>query len=305
MNKRFLGLLLTACLILSGCQLAREEGLTEPIHAAQQVIGVLVSVETPGEEEPGAIHSREMLRKKLYAELAEETYETADGGVGITHTYRFPEGTGLCMMAFYISGEISGAEPYWSSFTDEGIHVTTNTYHNVDGVSGVEMRGVIHPASTFDDMTIYLHPIYQSPDGRVYAVGTGDSAYAGPNADGAGLGFGIEWNAAVGEVSTGLGAGFAGISIRTVPTPGRYVLVQMDEKDQILSESEFAPEEMPESFTPAKDCAYVILEARSQEDTVARTVYSPGDGESIESYLLLENGLCARQSTAIDWEEAK
>lgn len=293
MKKRILALLLAA-VVLSGCSLA--QGTAEGLPENDQLVGMLVALKCDGwelwdEEATGMdpLHTYQSEGKKLYA-------EKIDGDpVG----YQFPEGCGLSCFTFLVP-ETEPEESYWADTVSPELSDVFKGLHMGEGAS-MEMEATVYVRDDleFGELTLYMNPVYYTPAGEVYALGT---APTGICADGLGGSFSVtqETKIELAENVTTRG-GTVKLNIQPVHLPQTYVILEMSESNEVLAQTEHAPEEMPETYVPSAETAYIILEARGER--VTRTVYSPADDSAqMDCYCPGQYGLCIKGCTTIEWE---
>ena len=283
--KRIFALLLAICL-LSGCSLAK------PGKSGQdKLTGFFVTVSCRDgdtmvdlwdEEAIGMemISNHDLAGQKLYARRIE----------GNPVVYEFPEGCGLSCFSYHVEEE--GQEPYRSNTISPEIEVTME-YH-----AGTEIpyRMYAELYGTKDTRAvIQMNPVYQTPDGEIYVLSDKPVSYDVATMDGC--------SASISQ--TGEDGCTATLTIRHVVLPENYVIIEMNEENQPLRQAEYVPGELPETYTPGADAAYLILEARAGKNTT-RTVYSPGDeSTAMDTYRPGQYGLCIKGYTTIFWEGAK
>lgn len=284
--KRIFALILAVCM-LAGCSLAK------PGKSGQdKLTGFFVTVSCKegdtmvdlwDEEATGMemISNHDLAGQKLYARRME----------GDPVVYEFPEGCGLSCFSYDV--EENGEITYRSDTVSPEIEVTME-YH-----AGTEIpyRMYAELYGTKDThAVIQMNPVYQTPDGEVYVLSDKPVSYDVATMDGC--------SNTLSQTIKDYGY-TATLTIRHVVLPENYVIIEMNEENQPLRQAEFAPGELPESYTPGADAAYLILEARAGEDTT-RTVYSPGDeNTAMDTYRPRQYGLCIKGYTRIEWEGTK
>ena len=218
--------------------------------------------------------------QKLYARRME----------GDPVVYEFPEGCGLSCFSYDVEEE--GQEPYRSNTISPEIDAHLGFYAGTE--MPYRMDAVVY--GTRDaDAVICMNPVYQTPDGEVYVLSDKLMSYDVSTMDGC--------SASISQ--TGEGGCTATLTIRHVVLPENYVIIEMNEENQPLRQAEYVPGELPETYVPGADAAYLILEARAGEDTT-RTVYSPGDEiTAMDTYRPGLYGLCIKGYTRIEWEGTK
>lgn len=317
MNKRILALLLAViCLISSGCSLASSDSGDQGVQSAEdQLVGMLITMDhflestedayiqmplwnaqTSGMADP--LHYVSNEGKRLYAELTEQEYE-AGGETYTTQTYIFPEGTGIPYMTFLVLKEDEN-DNYWSYESGPEISGGNRKINVTDEGTTIEISGTIYVDENAGDLSLYLNPVYQNADGEVYALGTSPLGFHAVSMSGCTQSISQEISVDIGEVQTS--GGSVSLMIEAVKLPETYVILEMDEKHQLVNKMEYTPEEMPESYVPMVDTAYIVVEGHSGEE-VTRTVYSPDDDDArIQSFFPGDFGICIGGCTTIQWE---
>ena len=282
--KRIFALMLAICM-LAGCSLAK------PGKSGQdKLTGFFVTVSCKegdtmvdlwDEEATGMemISNHDLAGQKLYAKCIE----------GNPVVYEFPGGCGLSCFSYHVE---EGQEPYRSNTISPEIDAHLGFYAGTE--MPYRMDAVVY-GTRDSDAVICMNPVYQTPDGEVYVLSDKPMSYDVATMDGC----------SVAISQTGEDGCTATLTICHVVLPENYVIIEMNEENQPLRQAEFAPGELPESYTPGADAAYLILEARAGEDT-ARTVYSPGDeSTAMDTYRPGQYGLCIKGYTRIEWEGTK
>lgn len=292
--KKLIALMLSL-LMLTGCSLA-----TAGTAGRHELVGVFVTVsrEENGEkvdiwDEDAAgmkmISRHDLAGQKLYAKRVE----------GEPVSYEFPAGCGLSAFVYDVFDE--NGDSYRSGTYSAEVDVRNVAYYAGDP-SRYELEAVIYATK---DAKLYIraNPVYQTPDGEVYVLSDKPTSYMVEGGEGFAAILTQDYKADKGyttyENST------VKLSVEYVTLPQGYTVLEMDENNQLLRRAEFAPGELPETYTPGSDAAYIILEARAGEDTT-RTIYSPGDASAqMDTYYPGGYGLCIKGYTTIDWEGAK
>ena len=183
----------------SGCQLARED--LAQTKESDNLIGVFVTYEhldlfdmesylndniskfsKGGNVEINGVDDK--YNNRLYATLVQEE-KTAMGGEKYTNSqYMFEGLEGISMFSPKITDPITG-DSYISSGASDGISDCKSHYNGGDNEEGIELEGTIYVASGAMSDAIYINPVYQSEDGKVYLqsgqgfIATGDNGEGG------------------------------------------------------------------------------------------------------------------------------
>lgn len=282
--KRIFALILAVCM-LAGCSLAKpgksgQDKLTGFFVTVSHKDGDTMrdhwDADATGME---MISNHDLAGQKLYARRIE----------GNPVVYEFPEGCGLSCFSYDVE---EGQESYRSNTISPEIDAHLGFYAGTE--MPYRMEATVY-GTRDSDAVICMNPVYQTPDGEVYVLSDKPMSYDVATMDGC--------SASISQ--TGEDGCTATLTIRHVVLPEKYVIIEMNEENQPLRQAEFAPGELPETYTPGADAAYLILEARAGENTT-RTVYSPGDeSTAMDTYRPGPYGLCIKGYTRIEWEGAK
>lgn len=283
--KRIFALLLAVCM-LAGCSLA-----TPGKSGQDKLTGFFVTVshkdgDTMRDHWDADATGMEMISNHDLA--GEKLYAALNGSDPVVYT--FPEGCGLSCFSYHVEEE--GQEPYRSNTISPEIDAHLGFYAGTE--MPYRMDAVVY-GTRDSDAVICMNPVYQTPDGEVYVLSDKPMSYDVATMDGC--------SASISQ--TGEDGCTATLTIRHVVLPEQYVIIEMNEENQPLRQAEYVPGELPETYTPGADAAYLILEARAGEDTT-RTVYSPGDeSTAMDTYRPGPYGLCIKGYTTIFWEGTK
>jgi hypothetical protein len=265
MNKTIcaaLAVLMLAAL-LGGCQLAIPEGEA----SGQDVLcGVFITLEYLDISEPEITINWKGEPEFSYAEA--RIYATRTKDENGHPSYAFDGVVGFRLFSV-IQGE--GNEAYKMTVSDGSIQQIQASYINND----VSLTGTI----CFDvhaNCEVYANPVYQTPDGQVYAT------------PGEGLWFDTIFEGDVGSTTlsatntqtvngeTTTSKNEVTISITGSNTNQLSVLKQMDENDQVISQTEITQDNIPESIRIQPDCAYMLHEEHGVDSegktTIKRTL---------------------------------
>lgn len=224
-----------------------------------------------------------------------------------------PEGYGDRFMGFHIVNDSRSAslpdydDGNWSAYAGKRVlwGVKTGDYYEFPGLPGKNcflewlyeggepcLSSCSQLADTFlavgdkQSITATLYSsaeilrffqVYQTADGRVYLDGSGNG-YSG-----AGGGFGVTedrtWTERSGDAITREESFHIKVSVEELPAVARAVVKYFDAADALLAEEALdGSGEGAEVVLPA-GTAWVLVEERTAEGTVARTVHTPGDEE--------------------------
>ena len=289
--KKLIAIVLAVCL-LSGCSLA--QGSDDDFVMDHELTGMFLTLTVDGEDvwdeelagmEP--LHTFGMEGEKLYAERV-----VKDGRV----TYEFPEGLGLSCFGYYVFSDVEG-ETYRNVAADPELmdsHLATRVS---DGTTN-ELEVTIY-ATGDSNVALHMNPVYQTPEGEVYALGTAPGGWDAASMYGCSETLTQETRIKMGD-ETVIG-GTVKLTIERVVLPESYIIIEMSGDNAVLKTAEYAPDAMPERYIPGPDTAYILLEAAGEE--TVRTVYSPADESAVmDTFYPGAYGLCIKGYTRIEWE---
>lgn len=314
MKKRIFAVLLTVMILMStGCSLATGD-TADGMPVNDQLVGMYITMSSEtgdtgripvwDEEVMGMepLHYFQSQGKKLYAQRIETPDTTDDGVADPQYSWQFPGDCGLTFMTFYEPDD-SEYGGFWNFVQDPEMASGKKHISNTNERTSLELEATIYVADTVElhELTLYLNPVYQTPEGEIYALGTAPMGSDASSMYGTSetISQQINTTMADGQKTSG---GSVTLYIERAVLPERYVILEMDEDNQVLRTAEFTPEEMPEEFVPGEGTAYLILESRGAEKTV-RTVYSPDDeGNVMDTFSPGRFGICIKGYTRINWE---
>lgn len=319
MNKKWIAAVLICCMMLTGCQLAREDAPADNgVNMADQLVGVVVTTEyldlfdmeayledhldeiMDGEEvvDPGKQYSG-----RIYAKEIVEESQTEDGVSCTTTYYSFEDMDSLGALLNY------NAKTY---LADGTLHADFMTGSCDGGVSAVEYRsdrtdsgtvldcaGTIHMPKGTGVVQIFVNPVYQDAQGRLYLV-SGNSIST--NDLGAAMSMYVTDEHTVTE--NGVEATHSGkftITVESVELPDSVVVVMMDSDHQILDRQAYVPGRLPDELIPVEGTAYLLVEEYFGEE-VNRTLLQEGD-DHFDVFYLGEEIYCMVDYVNVNWEE--
>lgn len=302
-NKRLKNLFLCAgivilslmLILLSGCQLATEDG---DRASADRLIGVFVTTEAledvlaeaqQSEEFALAVERDAVYLNRIYADqtLSED---------GMT-AYAF---TGLDGIAYFNTTQTDDdGDVYLIPYRDDCLIDAGTTHKVVDGERGMEMESVIYFLATDGDRTFLFNPVYQTEDDRIYVTPSigwrGNDGYTNI----------MEQNRTL-TVNGASESVYTKVTTRVegVQPAEKYVLIHMDENHQMISSGEYAPDSVPSEMTIPAETAYLILESHKCDQngnmSVERQLVNWGE-ESFATFLVRSNGICIKDYTYLTW----
>lgn len=310
--------LFLAVLLLTGCQLAEPETEAE---GYDRLVGVFVTrehlnlfdMESYLQDNAGKLVNGGALlvedsfqyNRRIYAELVEREWKDEEG---ISHSYETFEFAGLEGELLSTCWIEDGAEGYWANDARDWfseVHSGLNSGDN--GSTGLEMEATIYVSPAMDEILFFYNPVYQTPEGEVYLVeGQGSSCQFFPGSS-------MAHTLSDEKTTTVEGAQRRDwtdirVEVECIHTAERIVLNFANEKNEVFFREEYDGADIPAEVTAPEGTAYVICEVyhldETGEETMFRQITDP-DGEAIEVYREVEDGICRKSVLEIIWPEER
>lgn len=308
-RKNKIAVLLAALLLsLTGCQLAQPDSAAQ---GQDRLVGMLVTEEALDlfdfeayvQDHAGQlVHGGELTEAdmqpyegRLYATLTSKTLYSDDGSTAQTREYVFEGVNGISCFAAAVPATETETS-YLATISDAALSDGQMNLSYTDAGYDIDLTATIY-VSPQSYMTFYFNPVYQTPDGQVYAVS--GSCISSDLTSGE-VSHTLEEESTLTEngASTGQRTSVK-ISIAAMDPPETIVLLQMDESAQVLSQETYSPEALPEEWTLDAETAYLIAETHSGS-RVTRELLDR-DAEALKTFRCREDGVCVEQYTALIW----
>ena len=306
--------------ILAGCRLAKEYAGTDA--NGDKLIGVFVTTEYldlfdldgflsgnfNGFQGSGINMNGNATQKyqgRFYAAFVPRTYTNEETGeTTVIHEYAFEGISGISYCAPVVNEDETG-HVYTSTMYDPAVS-DGHTYLNIgDDERSISLEGIIYVTPTKEMVTYYFNPVYQSADGSVYAV-TGDGFMVSTEIFGEGDVFSQTISAVTTTTENGKtkkDSASVTVSIKTMYTPEKIVIVQMDSDSKLLSRTEYMPGATPDEYMLEKGAAYFIVETHKRDNAgdkvISREIYGK-EVDNITTYYAREDGICIKSWTQIN-----
>lgn len=308
--------------ILSGCRLAREDAGANA--SEDRLIGVFLTTEyldlfdfdsylkdNINDFSGGEIKLNgytEKYQGRLYAELRQKTLtNTETGEKYTTEEYAFPGFEGIPYYYAWVPSNMKH-EGYYTSGSDDALSDGHISVKSGDRENSITMEGTVYVTPRLDSR-FYFNPVYQSPDGHVYAVQ--GSFLSSSEVQGEGVAFSQIMDATYKTTENGKSRSdriSIKISISVMYPPEKIVVLQMGKEGSLVSRIEYTPGEMPKEIVPEKNTEYFIVETQKSGghdgNTILRKLYGK-DAESFEAFFCREDGICVNQWVQIQWNQQK
>lgn len=321
MNKRIFAVVLAVLLVaMSGCQLAVEDNGESAASTQDRLVGVLVTRENldlfdmeaylndnlDQVVDGGEITAENTAQYsgRLYATLTEETLTGEDGKETINRTYEFEGVDGYFLACYLVDSKIDPAiteeDRYWNTVVNSPFSDVHTGMHVVDGDEMIKLEAAIYTAQKTGAILFFLNPVYQSDDGRLYAVeGQGGRFQAG-NGNMIHTLKDERTTTEDGEEKTS-GAEIM-INVACVTPAQKIQILHMNEDNQVLQTQEYEKEEIPAFVDPVEGAAYVICEEYDETGEVTRQISDP-QSEPIEIFQKVDGEICVKRQLTVNWPE--
>jgi hypothetical protein len=318
-NKMFLAAIFAIIIALAfgGCRLASE-------NAEQgRLIGVLITDEsldlfdTDGYigDNIGKLSSggevvlngvNEKYQGRLYATKKERVETDSDGKTVISAEYVFENVKGASLFDATVSAPDSGEGYYISTISDNAVSDVDSDISVGDDEDTLTLKGTMYYSLSSVGTVYYINPVYQSSDGRVYAM-DGHAGYMASESDAEDFMYAetlfetsnVKENGKNKKVTASIEISFAAMF-----EPERIVISQMNDDNDIIVRNEYKPGNTPEELAPKPETAYIIAETHKTDgagkEVVTREIFTEQDTE-LYTFYLGNHGICEKTSMALVW----
>jgi len=308
-GRRVIIFILLAVILFAfpGCQLAREGAAGEEAR----MVGVFITTEHLDLFDHSLIDQPIPMRwgrpdfsalfqpGRLYAQWVESIGD-----------FRFPGVEGIPFFAAYSPPHL----PDTTMINHAGSGISSGHTHVFvgDNYHRVEKEGTIYvvpgaQASTF----VVVNQVFQKADGSVFLMSGSSSAFSfhGNKTEGPVFSQNVSETRTetINRVET-TNCISVTVNITTMFEPKSIVLLQMDEYSQVVLRTEFAPGEMPQTFYPESQTAYIIVETHrdrpySHEQVVREIVARDWHSNNrFSTFVAMDDGVLLKNWTEIAWD---
>lgn len=311
----FLGLII----LLNGCSLAKKEAGND---TSDTLIGAFITdsyldlfdIDTYLNDNASKLFQNSDTVINESAEYTNPLYAKIDRQNHRDAAYweiSFDDISGLSLLAPFWTDENDAV--CYSTRSSNGICDINSDVHATDNGNDTTLSGTIYtlPKSTDKDIAYFVNPVYQTSDGKIYAV-PGSSISASDVLDeGAVMSTSISSQTDTTETGqTKTEKSSVTIRFASMFEPVKITLIQMDKENKIVKQEEFTPGKLPEEMTAEKETAYILIKTEKKSPdgniVIARNIYEPQDSdseESLETFYAMDNGIVSKQHTVITWKK--
>lgn len=180
------------------------------------------------------------------------------------------------------------------ALSDRKVHLTSS-----DEGEKVEQELTLYMQSCPGSWRRFVNPVYQTGDGAIY-VQTGQGISAPADTAGESASYTLsEENSYTDGRETKTDSSCIKVNVKVIDGPESVKILEFDGESALVHENEYSADEVPESYTPDKSTAYIIVESVSGK-SITRELYQPTD-EYFESFSGTNNGLLIKHQTEIEW----
>ena len=215
--------------------------------------------------------------------------------------YVFPDTEGYVWLCTEESDE-SG--DYTRMQNDDVFCDGTSAVHVTDEGSSYEFSAALYVPNDRTYAVFYCNPIYQTADGRVYALTGQGMSLSGETGSTAAMTQTLTQTlteAQKGETQT---RSFeCAIKVQLAARPERVTLFWMDAESGVLRREEYAAGTLPETLR-AEDAEFLLAVETAVDGTQRRAIYEPEqEAQSLETLFEGDKGFLQMQYTQLEWPQ--
>ncbi|RRD93529.1 hypothetical protein EII17_12400 [Clostridiales bacterium COT073_COT-073] len=311
MNRKYgLILMIIGCLLgLSACQLARPE---KGESAGDQLIGVYISYDHISQAEEVKINAAGQItievddeKSRLYAIKTEEIKETEDGQKYINYDFHFPEIAGIKMLATVLNDPLNHKARQIFVVKDQAVtEVNMEIKGEREKNEFVHLKGIVYQDADLEGKMLFVNPVFQTADGRVYLRSGKGFAVYGDKLSGNFRQTTTLRNTAVVDDGNEKKEQETVIEMTIVleKPDEEIVIIQMDKNNEIIDRQNYSVQQMSDKFWPKPEAEYLLaVISKAGGIKTKPIIYTKAEEEF--SYLRQgENGILIKESVEIQWE---
>lgn len=183
---------------------------------------------------------------------------------------------------------------FYKTTADNGASDRKTHFTSTDSGEKIEQELTLYLQSRPGELTVFVNPVYQSGDGRVY-VQTGNGFITPADTAGVSSSSSLseDYSYTDGRETVTDSSSIV-VNFKVIDCPEKVKVLEFDSENALISEKEYSADEMPDSYKPNAKTAYIIIESGTRE------LYQPMD-EYLESFSGADNGLLVKHQTEIKW----
>lgn len=293
-NKKRIALLFTGMLLVlstAGCQLADADMRS----ANDTLIGIYVSKEYIDAfsyyiSSSGSLNAKMVDDGRVYGTLDKEN-----------ETISFPDINGFALLCFQ---QEENGNTYFSTINEHFSDTSTSIIGESREVSGTLYYDSSKVANHYfeestegEDLTLYIHPIYETANGEVYLTAEpGGTFFSQGDIS---TSFSSSESSTLGGSTTESSYTKFTVSVKAASPVEKIIFTQFDSKGNVLQEDTYTSANMPETYTRKRDSAYILV---SSTDFAGNITYSTinQEDETFSLYLPTDDIFCEDASINIE-----
>lgn len=183
---------------------------------------------------------------------------------------------------------------FYKTTADDGASDRKTHFTTTDNGEKIEQELTLYLQSRPGELTVFVNPVYQSGDGRVY-VQTGNGFITPADTAGVSSSSSLseDYSYTDGRETVTDSSSIV-VNFKVIDCPEKVKVLEFDSENALISEKEYSADEMPDSYKPNAKTSYIIIESGTRE------LYQPTD-EYLESFSGADNGLLVKHQTEIKW----
>lgn len=214
------------------------------------------------------------------------------------------EFTGLEGIRCFFTLQEDSEGSYYKTTADDGASDRITHFTTTDNGEKIEQELTLYMERRPGNWTLFMNPVYQSGDGAIY-VQTGQGMRCPADTAGESASYTLsEENSYTDGRETKTDSSHIKVTVQVIDRTETVRVLKFDGEYKLISTETYKPEDVPDSFRPSAETAYIIVECVNRDlngaETTQRTLYQPTD-EYFESFSGTNNGLLIKHQTEIEW----
>lgn len=204
---------------------------------------------------------------------------------------------------------MENGENYWGNVCTEEVSNTDIRLNEADDSQERSLSGTVYVLQKRNgNRAYYANPVYQTADGRIYAVQGHGVSTSGESAEG--MCFSSEFSEEITITEDGktkAEKSSVAIEYAVMSEPIQIRVYQMDSEHRVIRQENFKPEEVPGELAVEKDAEYILAEVEKEgltgEKIVDREVYGyRADEETyLTTFCARADGILVKRETRLLW----
>ncbi len=240
---------------------------------------------------------------RVWATLKEKKLPLEDGGVltELDNVFEGFEGYRIMYPTYSSDGG-----PYGYINTDDGISNVSTSISATDDSEITKSEGVIYFVPQKDEEEFFFNSVYQTADGRIYAVPGNAIMFTPDNVSGSSMSMRVSGKRSSSENGKLLKEYGVEVSVKVmiVDKMVKVTVLQYGADNNLLKSEEFLPGRLPEEYTPLSETEYIVVDTENEsEDPVYahdRKIFAKSS-LFLEAFVCRDDGICTKQHCEILW----